>query len=216
MRTIFEALSMTLGAGVLGALFVSNAVAGCGDLASTQAPFQLADPDVVAQVFAPRVESFTPDQRGGAPNASIVGMWSFQFISMGNTGHNPSIPDGAVIDFGYQHWHSDGTEFIESGGHSPASANFCLGVWGQTGYLTYEINHFPISYDPTTGAVANYVNIREQDTLSPSGDRYSGTFTLDVYDTKGNHVDHLGGMVVATRITVDSTLPSSIPSNPIQ
>jgi hypothetical protein len=69
-----------------------------------------------------------------------------------------------------------------------------------------------MSYNAATGDVANYINIREQLTLSPSGDNYSGTFTLDVYDTKGNHLDHLAGMVVATRITVDSTLPSSIPA----
>jgi hypothetical protein len=209
---IFRAVTFTLGAGVLSASFVSSAFGGCGDLPGLQGPFKFADPLVVAQAFAPRVEGLVPDQRGGGPSVSIVGMWRFQYISKGNTGHNPSIPDGALLDFGYQHWHSDGTEFIESGLHAPATANFCLGVWGQTGYLSYEINHFPISYDAATGGVANYINIREQLTLSPSGDSYSGTFTLDVYDTKGNHLDHLAGMVVAARITVDSTLPSSIPA----
>src|SRR5580704_2225360 len=102
-------------------------------------------------------------------------MWQFQLISKGNESHNPSIPDGALLDFGFQHWHSDGTEFIESGGHSPATANFCLGVWGQTGFLTYEINHFPISYDATSGMIDNYINLKEKDTLSPSGDSYTGT-----------------------------------------
>ncbi len=204
---------MTLGAGILGAVLVSNAVAGCGDLASLQGPFKLADPAVVAKALAPKAESANPDQRSGQSSASIVGMWQFQFLSQGNTGHNPSIPDGAVLDFGYQHWHSDGTELIESGGHSPASSNWCMGVWGQTGYLTYEINHFPIGYDATSGDIANYYNIREQDTLSPSGDSYTGTLTLDVYDTKGNHVDHLTGTVVATRITVDSTISGAIPTN---
>ncbi|HWB86928.1 MAG TPA: hypothetical protein VG675_22480 [Bryobacteraceae bacterium] len=218
MKATSRAITMTLGAGILGAFFISNAVAGCGDLANLQGPFQFADPDVVAQMLAPRMEGITSgqrdsesSQRGGGSGASIVGMWNFQFISMGNTGHSPSIPDGAVLDFGYQHWHSDGTEFVESGGHPPAGANFCLGVWGQTGYLTYEINHFPIAYDTSTGNIANYINVREQLTLSPSGDRYSGTFTQDVYDTRGVHIDHVAGMVVATRITVDSTLPSSIP-----
>lgn len=213
MKLISRVITLTVGAGLFVTMFVSNAMAGCGDLSSLQGPFIMADPAVMAKVFAPRAEGVTPDQRGGGPSASIVGMWQFQFISKGNTSHNPSIPDGAVLDFGYQHWHSDGTEFIESGGHSPASANFCLGVWGQTGFLTYEINHFPISYDATTGMIANYINIKEQDTLSPSGDSYTGTVTLDVYDTKGNQVDHLTGTVVATRITVDSSFPSAIPSN---
>ena len=104
-------------------------------------------------------------------------------------------------------------EILNSGGHAPATGNFCLGVWGQTGFLTFELNHFPISYNATTGAIANYIQLREQDTLSPSGDSYNGSFTLDVYDTKGNHVDHLAGTVLANRLTVDSTLPNAIPGN---
>ena len=126
--------------------------------------------------------------------------------------HNPSIPDGTLLDFGYQQWHSDGTDIINSGGHSPASENFCLGVWGQTGFLTYELNHFPIGYDATTGALANFYNIQEQITLSPSGDSFTGTFTLNVYDTMGNKVDHVVGNVVGTRITVDSTMSDAIPN----
>jgi hypothetical protein len=134
-------------------------------------------------------------------------MWQFRMISKGNTGHIPSIPDGALIDFGYSQRHSDGTEVVNSGGHSPASANWCMGVWSQTGFWTYQINHFPIAYNPTTGEIANYINFRAQITLSPGGDSYSGTFTLDVYDPMGNHVDHLAGNIVAKRITVDSTIP---------
>src|SRR6185437_8639120 len=113
--------------------------------------------------------------------------------------------DGAVVDFGYNQWHSDGTEILNSGGHAPASENFCLGVWGQTGYLTYELNHFALSYTPSTGTLANYVNIREQITLSPSGDKYSGPFTIDIYDLKGNRVDHIAGNITAQRVTVDSS-----------
>jgi hypothetical protein len=64
--------------------------------------------------------------------ATIVGMWNIQFVSQGNTAHNPPIPDGAQIDFGYSQWHSDGTEFMNSGGHAPATQNFCLGVWVRT------------------------------------------------------------------------------------
>ncbi len=214
MKTIYRAITMTLGAGVLGALFISNAVAGCGDLASLQGPFQLVDPNVVANVLASRVEGITPDQRSGGSSASIVGMWSFQLISKGNTSHNPSIPDGALIDFGYKQWHSDGTEIINSLG--VPGGGFCLGVWGQTGYLTFEVNHIAVPFDPTTGALLSYVQLQEQDTLSPSGDSYTGTFTLDTYDPKGDHVDHVAGTLVAERITVDSAFPGAIPSNPIQ
>jgi hypothetical protein len=212
MKTISRAITMTVSAGIFVTLFVSKANAGCGDLTSLQGPFEFAK--VSSDLRQPEA-SAEPGKTlsRGFGGASIVGLWKTQLISKGNTGHNPSIPDGAIIDFGYTQWHSDGTEILNSGGHAPATENFCLGVWGQTGFLSYELNHFPISYDATTGAIANYINLREQDTLSPSGDSYGGTFTLDVYDTKGNHVDHLAGTVTATRLTVDSTLPTAAPNN---
>jgi hypothetical protein len=210
MTSISRAITISLGAGIFAALLVPNASAGCGEM-NFQSPFVYAQSNAAARPAASAPEAVTASSRGGS-SASIVGLWKTQLISQGNTGHTPSIPDGVLIDFGYTQWHSDGTEILNSGAHSPASENFCLGVWGQTGFLSYELNHFPIGYDVTTGAIANYINLREQDTLSPSGDTYSGTFTLDVYDTQGNHVDHLVGLVKATRLTVDSTLPSSAPT----
>jgi hypothetical protein len=214
MKFLTQLSTVALSVGIFAGLSAPPAYAGCGDLSSLQGPFQLVYPNLEPQAIVQRVANADFNDRGGPPNAGIVGMWRFQLISKGNAGHNPSIPDGALLDFGYQHWHSDGTEFVESGLQPPAGANFCLGVWGQTGFLTYTINHFPIGYNPTTGAIANFVNAHEQITLSPSGDSYSGRFTIDVYDLMGNHVDHLAGNIVAKRITVDSTLPGAIPSNP--
>ncbi len=194
---------MTLTAGVLATTFVSTANAGCGDLRGFQGPFQLVQQNTDGMRS---VDAEKPNSRGMG-GASIVGMWNVQFISKGNTTRNPPIPDGALVDFGYNQWHSDGTEILNSGGHAPATENFCMGVWGQTGFLAFEVNHFALSYDATTGDLAANVNIREQVTLSPSGDMYSGTFTIDVYDPKGNHVDHIAGTVNGTRITLDTTLP---------
>jgi hypothetical protein len=192
---------MTLSAGIFAAMFVPKANAGCGDMSNLQGPLELVQlkPDIQESAVAER-----PNARG-MQSASVVGMWNIQFISKGNVSHNPTIPDGAIIDFGYNQLHSDGTEILNSGTHAPATENFCLGVWGQTGFLAYEVNHFALSYNATTGALANKVNIREQITLSPSGNMYTGTFTLDVYDLKANHVDHLAGTIVATRVTVDTT-----------
>jgi hypothetical protein len=210
MKAISRAITIALGAGVFSAIFVSNAVAGCGDLSNLQGPLEMADPLVVARAAA-RPANLSADEWGGMPTASIVGMWKVQLISKGNTSHNPSIPDGALIDFAYIQWHGDGTDIQNSAG--VPGGGFCLGVWGQTGFLTFERNHFAIAFNPTSGAVANYVNLRDQNTLSPSGDSYTGTFTEDIYDPKGNHVDHLAGTVVATRITVDSSFPAAVPSN---
>lgn len=203
MKAIYRAITMTLGAGVLFALSVSLASAGCGDLSNLQGPFQFVQPSVLLSSSAPSAEAARA-LAGGSSSASVVGLWYVKFVSLGNTTHSPSIPDGAIIDFGFNQWHNDGTEILNSGAHAPATENFCLGVWGQTGFLTYELNHFALSYDATSGVLGNVVNIREQDTLSPSGASYTGTFTLDVYDTKGNHVDHLVGIILGTRVTVDT------------
>jgi len=50
------------------------------------------------------------------------------------------------------------------------------------------------------------VNIRQTVTVSLGGAMYTGTYIIDVYDTKNNHVDHVGGQVTATRISLDSTV----------
>jgi hypothetical protein len=188
------------------AAFASLAMAGCGDLSSLQPPFQFAqqDSEIRAMASAPAHRFENPMSMDASP----IGMWNIQFISQGNTSHNPPIPDGAIVDFGYTQWHSDGTEIMNSGGHMPATQNFCLGVWLRTGTFTYEVNHFALSYDATSGALANKVNIREQITLDPSGNQFTGTFTISVYNQAGTQqVDHLAGTVAATRVTVDQTTP---------
>jgi hypothetical protein len=141
-----------------------------------------------------------------AATPSVVGMWNVQFVSRGNTSHNPSIPDGAVIDFGYGQWHSDNLEFYNSGGRSPVTQNYCMGVWTSTGTYTYQLNHFAITYD-NTGAYNGKANITENITLSSGGTRYSGTFTITQYNTNGVQVDQVFGQLTATRITVDTTTP---------
>jgi hypothetical protein len=208
MKTISQAINLTLGVGMFVMLLAPMATAGCGDLTTLQGPFVFAQ-DMPNGILLSRTAEAEKSEARGPAGASIVGMWSFEFVSKGNTARNPSIPDGALIDFGYSQVHSDGTEIINSGGHAPATENFCLGVWGQTGFSTYEVNHFPLSYNATTGALANLINIREQITLSPSGHSFTGTFTLNVYDTKGNQVDHLVGNVTATRVTVDTAVAAA-------
>ena len=205
MKTITRFMTATFSAAFCAALFAPNASAGCGDMTKWQGPFEFA------QLLEPRDAAQQPRQAfergGGLSGPSIVGMWKVQFASKGNLTHNPPIPDGAVVDFGYSQWHSDGTEILNSGGRAPATENFCLGVWGKTGFNTYTLNHFALSYDAVTGALNANVNIREDVALSPSGSKYTGSFTIDVFDPKGNHIDHVGGQITGMRLTVDSTLP---------
>jgi hypothetical protein len=196
--------------GLAVAVLASKAIAGCGDVSSLQPPFQFASPQTGALAMRAPTALNPADRSGDAMNntANPVGMWNFQFISQGNGSHNPPIPDGANVDFGYIQWHSDGTEIMNSGTHAPSTQNFCLGVWVRTGMFTYEVNHFALSYDATSGALVNKINIREQVTLDPSGNQYTGTFTIDIYNaTATQMVDHLAGTIAATRVTVDQMTP---------
>ena len=207
MKTISRAITMTLSAGIFVATCASQAFAACGELPT--GPFEFPQHGAVEP--RPLLAAPTAKASDDSPTtASIVGLWKLQLISKGNTGHNPSIPDGALIDFGYTQWHSDGTEIQNSAG--VPGGGFCLGTWVQTGFLGFELNHFPIAMDPTTGKVANYINLREQVTLSPDGTFYTGTFTENIYDPTGKQVDHLAGTISGNRLTVDSTFPSAVPN----
>jgi hypothetical protein len=121
---------------------------------------------------------------------SIVGMWSVTFTAGGN-----------VIDFGYSQWHSDGTEFLNSGGRAPSTQNFCLGVWKQTGAFSYHLNHLALSYDPS-GTLNAKVQIKEDVILQPQNNTFSGPFSIDVFNpTSGALLQHVAGTVTGQRVT---------------
>jgi hypothetical protein len=137
----------------------------------------------------------------------IVGMWQVKFTAEGNTG-SMAPTDGTPIDNAFVQWHSDGTELMNSG--RPAQdGNFCMGVWKRTGGSSYTLNHFALGNDtanaPTgIGNPAGPTQIREDIRLSRDGNSYTGSFTLDAYDTSGHNVAHIVGKISATRITVST------------
>jgi hypothetical protein len=123
---------------------------------------------------------------------AIVGLWSTQFFA-GST----------MIDFGYAEWHSDGTEFLNSGSRAPATQNFCLGTWAQIAPNRFKLNHFALSYDAGTGKLNGIVNIREDVTVG--GDEYGGAFTIDVYQPTTKAVlNHVAGRVTGKRVTINT------------
>ena len=142
-----------------------------------------------------KAEQLLPASMKSVANQSdldpIVGMWSVSFVS-----------GGTEIDHGISQWHSDGTEFMNSGGLSPATQNFCMGVWKNVNGV-YKLNHFALSYDATTGQLNANVNIREHVTLDHSGNNYAGTFTIDVFTPGGVQVAHIEGTITGERITAD-------------
>ena len=215
MKFIGRAVTMTLGLGVLAALFAAEANAGCSSPPSKavrslwQQPLGEGQARLIPTAFG---EEFN----GPFDNASIVGLWKFSFTAKGNTGAN-APPDGAPIDAGYVTWHSDGTELMNSG-RAPTTGSFCMGVWQQVGAATYKLNHFALAWEfdantpPSAPGVggADFVgpgNIREVVTVARGGMSYQGTFSLVQYasDNKTILAD-IVGTVQATRVTVNSTI----------
>jgi hypothetical protein len=142
------------------------------------------------------------------PRASIVGMWHVTFTAEGNT---PGPPDNTPIDNAVVVWHSDRTEIMNSG--RPAQdGDFCLGVWEEVGRCKYKLNHFAWAGNDTTNAPGGIGNpqgpthITEDVTVSEDGKQYSGTFTLDAYDTSFNLTTHIVGVIKGTRITMATTV----------
>ena len=140
---------------------------------------------------------------------SIVGLWQFTFISIGNENTPAAIPDGAVLDQGFAQWHSDGTEIMNSS-RDPVTSSFCLGVWKAVGVRTVRLNHFALSWDntgkmctpeaPATNCLVGPANIREEVSINLRGDIYAGTVTIDQYDMNQNLKAHITGKVMARRI----------------
>ena len=179
IRRLFIAAATLASAAALAPV----AFAGCGGAAAQPASYRAGSND--AQLI--RTAFVTPadfQPRG------IVGLWSFSFVA-----------GGAQIDWGYTEWHSDGTEITNSGGHSPASGNFCLGVYRQTGPNTFHLKHFPLGYDPATGLLAVKVILTEDVTVDRTGNNFAGPFTEDIYDPTGvTLLQHVVGTVTGHRV----------------
>jgi hypothetical protein len=205
VKTGFKTLAAAFGALVVAFLLVPNSSAQCGRFsAPSPTPagwhYQLGHPHLLQAAFVTGLDPFEK-------NSSIVGFWHFKFTSKGNEGIG--IPDGAPIDAGYAQWHSDGTEITNSGAISTITGNICMGVWQQVGLRTYKLNHFAIVFDSAGINVIGPANIKEEVTVSPDGNSFAGTFTIDKYTEAGNSNGHVQGTVAATRITV-TTKPESV------
>jgi len=119
------------------------------------------------------------------------------------TRHTPM--DNAIVV-----WHSDKTEIMNSG-RPPQDGDFCMDVWKRTGKSRYKLNHFAWGGNDTTNTPSGIGNptgptrIVEEVTLSPDGNHYVGTFTLDATDTSGTPMAHIIGVITATRVTDGAT-----------
>ena len=194
MTLTFKKLTATLAIVLLGAMLTATANAECGNLKYAKPTIHKQSWDG-ANVFDP--SSLLLVSSHPADVDPIVGFWQVTLKAEGNEG----IPDDTIIDQGYSQWHSDNTEILNSS-RAPVTQSFCLGVWKKVG-SRYKLNHFAISWDETNTLVGP-ANIVEKVTLGAGGNFFSGSFTLDQYDTAGNNLVHIIGVVTAKRITTET------------
>jgi hypothetical protein len=198
MKTNLGKFSVTFGVLGLALMLVPNALAQCGGVSQPKAPFNNDKPTQTGQSHLLQAGYITVSDTQEATDP-IVGFWHVHFISEGSKG----IPDGTEIDAGYSQWHSDGTEIMNSGGRSPITGDFCLGVWKNMNG-TYKLNHFAAAWDPTGSTLIGPANIRETLTLDPTGKSFAGTFTITQYDESGNKLGHVLGNITGTRIGINT------------
>lgn len=182
---------------LLGPALVSTASADCTYRGAPAAGVALPQSGSAPAGYEASLVSTANDRRA---DDGIVGFWRTKLVSEGNAG----IDDGTVIDDGFSQWHSDGTEMIVSL-FAPATGNICLGVWEKVGPSSYTLNHFGFAFD-ANGVFLGLAQIREHVVLDRRGHRFGGTFTFEQYDLAGALVARLAGRVIATRITVRTTI----------
>jgi hypothetical protein len=77
-----------------------------------------------------------------------------------------------------------------------------MGVWKKAHSSTYKLNHYALNYD-AGGTLLGVAVIGQQVTVDKSGNAFSGTFAIDIFDTQGHSLGHVQGLVSATRLTAD-------------
>jgi hypothetical protein len=202
MNVNVNKIALFTGAVLMGSMAISSCQAQCLGYQPSTSDRGKA-PSTSESFRAPIVRISEPSNAPATP--AIVGLWHVKFVSEGSQG----IPDGTEVDAGYSEWHSDGTEIMNSGGKSPITSNFCLGVWQQTAASTFALNHFATSWDPTGSTLIGPGNIQEKVTLGPNGNSFAGTFIINQYNEALVLQQSVQGTITGTRITV-TTPPSSI------
>ena len=192
MKVSYRKWAATLGALVLGLVCSPSSWAGC-------AP-SVAKPTHASLLVQPGHAMLLQVDEDRSRQPSIVGFWHFKQMDGMN-----------LFDAGYDQWHSDGTEIYNSGGRAPATQAFCMGVWQQIGPRHYFLNHRAIGWDSGGTTPAYVATVVEDVTLSPSGNTFSGSYIVKLYDLSGHFLQvYSKGKVTATRITIADVVPDAL------
>jgi hypothetical protein len=201
MKTLLRNLMAILATVAFGSLLVPMASAGCanannGVKVAPQSWNGQSSFGSAALLLASNHDS----------DVSIVGVWHVAFIAKGNVG--PGLPpDGALVDNSFSQWHSDGTE-VQVSSRAPQTGDVCMGVWEKVGEWHYKLNHFGISFDPTTDPnnPQGFADIRQDIFLNPDGITFKGSFTIQQYDQSGNLLIEIKGLLHGYRVNQHTTV----------
>jgi len=132
--------------------------------------------------------------KDGVTSSSIVGFWHVELL----------LPDGSLFHQGIQQYHSDGLEMEDAAAPAVNPANFCMGVWKQSGD-TVNIYHIVFMYNGVdTLPPVNYGVLTETNILSEDGNSLNGNFEVIVYDlNNGDQLADVKGTTKASRIDFD-------------
>jgi hypothetical protein len=192
--------TMVIAVLAVAALCAQSAPGACSSLGGQIVPGR------VAALQTPPVHEVDPSglpaeepEHGRRP--LMTGLWKTVFVS-----------GGAVINLGFNTWHSDGTEWALDSTPRPALGNVCPGVWERIGHRTYATVHPAFNYDPSGVNVESIFIERLSVTISPDGNTFHGTFTWDSYDFEGNLLSgSVAGTLTGTRIKVGPAFPFPFP-----
>ncbi|HLK63605.1 MAG TPA: hypothetical protein VKU19_09205 [Bryobacteraceae bacterium] len=137
--------------------------------------------------IGPRQDNATKDTAHDVVSPTIVGLWQVM-----------DTENGQPVDLSFELWHADGTEVLIDQ-TPPPEGNVCIGTWQQTGPLIYKLTHPALNFD-MDGNFIGTVLINEVVTLDRTGLKFSGTYTVDVFDLTGQLVDHEEGQFIGSKV----------------
>lgn len=118
-------------------------------------------------------------QGTGSSGGAIVGQWQVLMTAF------PGTAGEFIFDFGFQQFHTDGTELMISGGVPPSIGNVCIGVWERGAGGAIHLRHMTWNFvggevlgDLPTGYFLLDVTIHPNN----QGTAYAGTWKAASYD----------------------------------
>ncbi len=145
-------------------------------------PALAAKPGLAAADAKPGADASTPFLLPGA----VTGLWRVNFIS-----------GGQVVDMAFEVFHIDGTEMLNDI-TPPAQGNVCLGVWMQTSPNGYIVTHPAWDFDSNGNLIGTTLT---KLTINLTNlNNFTGSYSLAVFDLKGNPGPVFTGTMTATRV----------------